>query len=322
MTRRWYQNIAINRAEFEDPKRKESKFWNEGKWDNFIKPLLPQERGVFIDIGCNAGLFLKTAVDEGFRDVYGVESNGHVMEQAERFREQNGYPYKLIHQTVGKNLDLDQLPLADVVLLSNTHYYIPIPAFANLVDRLKSKAVYCIVVSGKARGWEGCPRHHFFSTKGYFNGWQVARVIEGLEEGGDPAPRKQMWSALFKGNLDVCNIENKRDEWHEAALKSKNPNHFELPPALEEFFKKVLSEKEFDSKKTLLYKYWRRRMPTKSPEWTLKKLAYKQSLAEDIRDNGMKEPVYFDWRGKILDGIHRLAIARELGYGHIIIRRI
>lgn len=320
--KRWYQNVPIDGVMFEDPKRKESKFWNEGKWDNFIKPLLPQERRTFIDIGCNAGLFLKMAMDEGFTDVYGVESSAHVMEQAERFREHNGYPYKLIHQTVGKNFDLDQLPLADVVLLSNTHYYISIPAFADLVDRLKSKTVYCIVVSGKAGGWSGCPRHHFFSTRGYFSGWQTARTIEGLEEEGDPAPRRQMWGALFKGSLDVCSIERKCDEWYETALKSKLSKHSELPSALEEFFKKVVSGEEFDFEKTLFYKYWRKREPSKSPEWVQKKLVYKKNLARDIQENGMKEPVYFDWRGKILDGAHRLMIAKVLGYEHVIIRRI
>ena len=99
--RSWYQNVdGVAAAVFKNPDRKESKFWNEGKWHNFIEPLLPEERGTFIEIGCNAGLFLKLAMDVGFRDVIGIEASLQRIGQARQYRESNGYPYKLIHQTV------------------------------------------------------------------------------------------------------------------------------------------------------------------------------------------------------------------------------
>jgi len=99
MGRKWYQNIEIDGVDiqYEDPKRKDSKFWGEGKWNNFIKPLLPKGR-TFIEIGCSAGLFLKMATDAGFKDVIGIDASPERMEQAELFKKSNKYNYRLIRQ--------------------------------------------------------------------------------------------------------------------------------------------------------------------------------------------------------------------------------
>jgi len=121
--RRWYQNIEIG-TEFEDKGRLKSKFWNKGKWDTFIKPLLPSVRNTFIEIGCNAGLFLKLATDVGFGQVVGVDSSHSILKQAIAYKESNGYDYKLIEGIVGQGLDLDALPVSDVVLIANTLHHI------------------------------------------------------------------------------------------------------------------------------------------------------------------------------------------------------
>lgn len=323
MVRRWYQTIEIDGTDavFEDYKRKDSKFWNEGKWNNFIKPLLPEYKGTFLEIGCNAGLFLKMASDAGFKDVIGVEGNWQIFNQAESYREFNGGDYTLIYQTVGKNFVLDKLPLADVVLLSNVHYYFSVGAFAKLVDSLRTRALYCIVVGAKAKRRQGNALYDIHSVNGYFRDWDELTPICNVDVEGDVCPRPDMYGAAFKGGLDVCYVDSVYDAWREAAKKAGHKSH-ELAPAMQDFFEQVLFNKTIIYKNTLFYKYWRKRMPHKSIDWVYKRLGYKADLARDIKANGMKEPVYFNKSGKLLDGIHRLCIAKLLGRGHILSRTL
>lgn len=318
--RRWYQNVEIEGLAFEDPNRKGSKFWNEGKWHNFIEPLLPKDRRTFVEIGCNAGLYLKMAVEAGFKNVIGVEANPQIMAQATCFRDYSNGTWKLLQQRVGEDFVLDYLPLADVTLLANVHYYFPVGVFSNLVDRLKSRTLYCVLVSGKAPRRLGNAVHWIDAVRGYFRDWIEVGSIEGLEKKGDPAQRKQMYGISFRGNLDVCDVKKACDRWYEK--NSSRHKDLTIFPALEEFFRKVLADEIFNSKETLLYQYWTERSPHASPGWILEKLAYKKHLAEDIQANGMKEPLYYDQKGKLLDGIHRLVIAKELGYEHVLIRRL
>ena len=67
-----------------DKQEKGSKFWNKGKWDNFVLPFLPDDCGemTLIDMGCNAGIFLKLAEDKGFKQVIGVDSNREAVKKA------------------------------------------------------------------------------------------------------------------------------------------------------------------------------------------------------------------------------------------------
>lgn len=324
MTRKWYQNVEMGgtKITFEDPGRKGSRFWNGGKWNNFIEPLLPKDRRTFVEIGCNAGLFLKMATDAGFENVIGIEAKGQIMAQAERFREYSGGTYKLIKQHVGTNFTLDQLPLADVVLLANVHYYFSVPVFSKLVDGLKNRTLYCLVVAGRARKLSGNAVYDLSSVRGYFRDWREMKVIEGLEEKGDPAPRVGMYGVSFKGNLDVWDVESTFSMWRRGTARGKWYDHSALEPALQEFFGMVLAGEVFNVEETLYYRYWTEKNPRRSREWIREKLIYKKGLAEDIQANGMKEPLFYDQKGKLLDGIHRLAIAKELGYKHILVRRL
>lgn len=325
--RRWYQNVEVNDSTIvlEGTDRKNSKFWNEGKWDNFIKPLLPKDRRTFIEIGCNAGLFLKMAINAGFKNVIGIESSQRIMDQAELFKKNNKYNYKLIQQTVGKDFEIDKLPTADVILLSNVHYYFPVGVFSNLVDRIKNKTRYCIVVGAKARRRKGNAMYNIDSpgTRGYFKDWEEIKAIggwegnvwKGVENKGDPAPREEMYGILFKGGLNMVSVDDLIEK-----IKCSKENS--LIPALEEFFEKVFDSKKFDYKKTLFYQFWKNREPDQSPKWIYEILDYKKLLAKDIQMNGMREPIYLGHTGGILDGIHRLFIAKALGYKHIIVKKI
>ena len=323
----WYQNVdGVTDAVFKDPRRKESNFWGEGKWNTFIKPLLPRERRVFVEIGCNAGLFLKLAMDEGFENAIGIDSSQQRIKQAKLFRESNGYPYKLVQQKVGEDFELSELPLADVTLLANVHYYFPISVFAKLADHLRSRTLYCIVVSARVKRRMGMARHYLESVRGYFRDWQEIKVVgdwEGhkpVDTLNDPAPRGQMYGVLFKGGLDSYNVEQECHWWAVVADKAERHGRVKLKWATSDFFRKVLNGEAFDFAGTPLYEYW------KGEGWLAEdieeKLTYNKVLAKDIQRDGLKEPLYYDGKRRLLDGGHRLVIARELGYEHILVRRL
>lgn len=320
MPRRWYQTIEIDGVDavFEDINRKDSKFWNEGKWNNFVQPLLMRERNTFLEIGCNAGLFLKMATDVGFKRVIGVEGSSSIMRQAELYKESNGGDYKLIHQHVGSNFDLDQLPLFDMVLISNMHYYLPVPVFGKLIDDLKNHCLYCIVVSGRAKRRSGNALWDRRSVEGYFCDWQKIEQIDGYSKKHDAAPRDQMYSMSFKGNLLALNVDEFYEEWTKAALYWKHRSKG-LPPAIEDFYSRVLAGESIEPIEDLLiYKYWRTRKPN-DPGWAPKWIARKEILAKDIQENGINTPIYFIKDGQHLrDGLSRICIAKLLGYKHVL----
>lgn len=322
--RRWYQNIKIvgQKVSYEDPGRAGSKFWNEGKWQNFIQPLLPKQRGTFLELGCNAGLFLKLAEDAGFKRVIGVEARPQIMDQARHFKEQNGGSYRLIHERIGDNFDLAALPLSDVVLMANMHYYLPVPVFSRLVDDLKNRCLYCIVVSAKARRRSGNAFANMYSVRGYFRDWHEIAVIEQLDATDDPAPRSEMFGLLFKGSLGAWPVDSLFRQWQTSAVRAQEHRRYALPPALVEFFDKVLNGGEFNLEDTLLFDYWMKRGSNGGRKQVLVYLEYKKDLAENIRDNGMLTPLYYDRHRKLLDGIHRLVIAKTLGYEHVLVRRL
>jgi len=320
MMRRWYQTVDIEGAVFEDVNRKYSKFWNEGKWYTFIEPLLPQyHRGTFIEIGCNAGLFLKMARNKGFKRVIGVEGNNRIFPQALKYRESVNGDYELVNQMVGLDLDLHALPIADVVLMSNVHYYFPVGVFSRLVDELRTRTLYCIIVSARAKRRSGNALYDLKSVAGYFRDWDMNAPIMDVDTDGDPCPRPDMFSICFNGGLTPINIDEYYGEWWEA---SKVPGHKsrELAPAMYDFFVRVIDDEMVFLEDTLFYDYWRKREPKRSHEWVCNWLRYKAQLAKDIRDNGMKYPIYLDRNHKMLDGIHRLCIAKILDYGHILAR--
>ncbi len=322
MPRRWYQTLEIDNVVFEDVNRKDSIYWNEGKWNNFIAPLLPKECQTFLEIGTNAGLFLKMATDIGFTNVTGVEGNSRIMAQAREYKASIDGKYKLVHELVGHNLNLRNFPLADVVLIANTHYYFPVGVFSRLVDELRNRCLYCIVVSAKAKRRQGNATYDLESVRGYFRDWEEARLIDNVVDPGlaDPCPRERMFGVLFKSNLNTLFVDDYYDDWYEAAKVPGHKSH-ELASALQEFTHEILKNGRYiEVKDTELYKYWALRTPGKSLDWVANAMYDKRDLILNIQENGIKEPIYLNKRLKLLDGLHRLSTAKALCYDHILAR--
>lgn len=320
---RLYQNIPLEGVSWQNANRVESKFWNEGKWDNFISPLLSDDCSdhTFVEMGCNAGLFLKLAEDRGYRNIVGVEKDRTPVNEGLRYRASIGYNYKIIKRTLGGkfgedgDFDIDELPLADVTVMSTFHYYIGINAWIKYLDRLKSKSVYCLLVSRprmKRLHWKAYSSLE--ALQGYFGGWEQAIFIDGVSQDGDPSPRN-LFSVLFKSPvleripIDDIHIRESEDDSMYLAMK--------------DLALIVSGDKHVNRFETEYYKKWVER---KKGRWKQKTIdnfvSNKFELMMSIKENGQKEPLIINSDGKLSDGGHRLVILKALGYKSAVVRRI
>lgn len=311
---KYHQNISIagidQPAEYNN--RKHSNFFNEGKWQNFIEPLLPSDPSdrTFVEIGCNVGLFLRLAREYGFRDVIGVEADAAACEMAEQYRDAHGLDYKILNRTVGKDFSWDELPAADVVLLSNMHYYIPLVRFLPFLDRMIQKTLTCIVVSRQMRDKKhGHPLPDIDSLCRMFCDWKRVLLIETTREmlDGDPH-RRRVHSLLFRSRLQRRPIEDHTRRGQEY-LEQK------------ELIDIAQSGNEVELEDTLIWAFWAGR---KKGRWTDEQVRaqaqYRLDFTRDMLENGMKEPILIQPNGVGIDGGNRAAVQRLLGYESIIVR--
>ena len=213
--RKPYQDIVIpgEQMRSRNISRRGRSLYNEEKWEKFIEPLLPKDcQGkVFIELGCAEGLFLRKAKDRGFERVVGVEANKDAVEWAKRYRNANGSDYTILHRKVQiindasnvvvnilnstkhRRLTAKELPAADVVLMSNFHYFLKTKFIQNLLDVFLRKAVCCIIVSWNTdrikRKYKSSPSKE--AVRRYFKNWKEIKSIDS----------KSMYSICFDSGL-------------------------------------------------------------------------------------------------------------------------
>ena len=315
----YYQNITG--VEKEHSNRVGSAYWNEGKWKNYIKPLLPTENRedmTFIDIGANSGLFCKLAEDAGFRNVIGIEKDKGAIKRGLDWKPDK-YRYTLLNREVGENFTFDELPLADVVLLSNVHYYFQLQDWLNLLDDMYHRTAYSLMITRPIyrakHHWR--PRTPISHTKLYYSEWEQVKAkykarLRHMEKKEDPSPR-ELHAMLFKSKLRRISIE----ELHPGA-----PGH-KLKLSRDELITTAMEKEDFDIKETEYYKVWVNRMQsTWDEKRTYEFVKEKVDLIKDIQENGLRQPILISMDYKIVDGGHRIAILKALGYKSVICRMI
>ena len=312
--RKIYQNIKIDGVDVgENPKTADSAFFNENKWNTYIEPLLPKDCSemTFIEFGCNAGLFLKLARKKGFEKVIGLEKVKRACKVAETYRGEDDY--EIINTQVGEYFDCSDLPVADVVLMSNFHYHLHVSVLINLIDQLKYKTRYIILVSASEVGPKrDSAESDYGSVIRYFKGWKDARSIVGLPSHEDPIPR-EMWSILLKSPLERFDVKN---------LHRGNLIRTRFSISTSELAKMVINNDSITDLESLRYykKLIARHTRPMSKEDALKQTKDKIKTFYDIKKNGIKEPLLINSGGKILNGGHRAAFDIEKGRKSMIVR--
>lgn len=301
-----YQYLPGTEMTGRDIKEQNSKFWNEGKWNNFVAPFIKEREGILVDMGCNAGLFLKMAEDMGFRAI-GVDSSREAVERGQAWRKENKYIYQFFERDL--NNCIDELPIADYTVLANAHYYLTINDWLDYVDKLQYKTRYVIIVTDEKRHMSKCwASADVEDIRTVFKNWDEVGHIGVLSQ-DDPSPRK-LQGLCFKSRF----IEKESVESIVAG-----------DPGREDFYREMLgnfdSPGSVDYHETMYYKF----LKNYRRKWDVEKL---DKWVEDridnfysIYGNGLRKPVILDRNNNILDGNHRFAVAKALGYKYVFIRR-
>lgn len=293
-----YQFLGDGREyHWKNEREKYSKFWNEGKWDHFVRPLLPRNADdmTFVDLGCNAGLFLKLAKDYGFKYAIGVDSHLAAVQRGREWRDANGYDYEMINDRLEELVD--DLPMADVTLMSNMHYYLRLNHWVKLVDRLRTRTRILIIINRAPRAMN----HYELLVRRldrYFTEWSHGDTIQ-LSTKGDPAPRR-IKSHRYDSTI-IMRIKIDDIELH----------------GLSETLDKFYGENDNEP-----YRLWFRENRSWSEERITKQFRYLKKTMVSIADAGQNLPILINRHNRVLDGIHRVAVMKALGYKTILARYI
>jgi len=321
-----YQYLEVNGQPFSRPKRgrAKSKFWNEGKWETFIGPMLPEyaRNQTFVEMGCDAGLFLKLAKDRGYDRAVGIEKNKTPVREGLRFRDTIGYDYELLKRTLGGgfgengSFDIDKMPVADVTLMSTFHYYVDINAWFKYLDKLRTKSCHVLIVSRPdLRQLHWLAKADYKSVAEYFWDWEEVERIENLPTEGDSKPR-ELYSVLFKSpainRVRIADIDIREHPGNMIAL------------AMADLAEKVAGREDFDPLDTDYYHKWKARKEGKWSERTLGRFVQmKVGVMESVRDDGLRDPIIVQRDGlQLSDGGHRLAMLVALGHTSAIVREV
>ena len=283
-----------------------SKFWNKGKWDNFVAPFLPEDCSdlSLVDMGCNAGVFLNEAELKGFKTVIGVDSNKEAIERGAVWRGEHNKSYQFVLSEM--TTCVDDLPAVDYTVLANAHYYFTINDWLEYLDKLQNKTAYCIIVTAEKRKVNRCwASTELDSIRSYFKSWEEVGFIDGIPMlEGDPHPRK-LWGLCFKSptteRVAIDSLDSSNHVQDSFCAELDEGKHY-----TETRYYKILKP------------YRKRWSEEKLNGWMEERVA----TYENIKKCGMRTPIIVGSNGLILDGNHGYAVMRHLGNKSILIRRV
>ena len=285
-------------------KQAESKFWDKGKWENYILPHLPSDVSgmTYIDMGCNAGLFLQYAEKMGFERSIGADINPEVIEIGKEHRDKHGFKYELI---AGKMQDvIDKVPVCDYMSFVNSHYYLLVQEWLDLVAVLRKKARYVIITGIKKKEYFCMASGRRPNIMSYFKDWELVKHIPQIEREGDPCPRSLETFCFKNPDMDRVDISTLLKGNH---VQGRYYEELEMgiSPLKTRYFKMLCKRKRSKPREDMI-------------SWMYKKV----DMYNSVKENGYREPIIINGHNKILDGNHRKEILEYLGFKTAIIRKV
>ncbi len=226
-TQYWYQRIVMGNTVTPvfNKTMADTAFYNKGKWNHFIRPLIPfsPEGKSFVECGCNAGLYLLLAAELGFAKVSGYEGDDGWYQQARfvvdhycRSRPDVYRRISLQHLRIGRTgdgansncnihsscspLEWSDLPNTDLTLLANVLYWIDRHSASRYIHELARTSLFSIVVSVNGSYKRGGPCSLEEVRRAFKEDWQELQNISSpdLQDG---ERGRDMFSILFRSRL-------------------------------------------------------------------------------------------------------------------------
>ena len=196
------------------------------------------------------------------------------------------------------------MPVADYMSFINSHYYLLIHEWLDLLAILQKKARYCIVTAIKKKEYYCNASAYKRNLLRYFKNWELVSHVPQLSMEDDPCPRT-LESFCFK-NPCLERVE---------VNKLIKGNHVQGM-----YYSEL--EQGVHPLQTRFFKMFRKKHRRK-PREDLEKWMYdKVKMYWDVKKFGIKEPIIVNKHYKILDGNHRKEILEYLGYETTIVRKI
>lgn len=281
MTDEWYQEATINGVEMPVLQHKESAGL---RWREYLEPLIPPDRGRALDLGCNAGFYSRKLADLGFA----VTAIDRDVDNALYWEKEHPKGIKIIQGDITKGMP----GYSQVAIAACVFYWIAQHPLEGLVERLRHRVANVIVMSrihsSKNHLSNGTLRH----MEKVFRLWNKGKVIE----------RGRHYSVVFH-NPKIFTLPTRK-------LLRMSMRGNEFRNGFNEIINLVLDGKNFIPENTDYFKYLTKRAVGS-------RMAQYLDLIRDVQINGILVPVKV-CNGKIIDGDHRVMLARALEIPHLL----
>jgi SAM-dependent methyltransferase len=282
----WYQDATINGVKMPAVRRRDT---SHKRWETFIRPHLSisENNETFLDLGCNAGFYCRQATDIGFKSI-GIEKDLNPYRQALYWESCEPKGVRFVHDDI---CECD-IPKVDVALMSCVHYWLTDHELKGVERTLRGRAKKVIVMARRRKAEVHASSPVYDILKKRFENWTCGRLIKsGMH-----------YSVVFTntsiGNTEIVKVDDI-------------------------FKKQQLARSRFYSAFGALVKTGDVREYVNYLKWRgfPKERANRQiKLIQDIKKNGIQNPLVMEG-DRVVDGDHRLIIAKILGIKKVIVQR-
>lgn len=278
----WYQEAVIHGVPVSVMPHKTTAAY---RWKTFIRPLLPDARGVALDLGCNAGFYCREMKDLGFSPVGMDHDIGNALEW------ESAHP-KDIRYLRGDICEWD-FPFGVLALAACVLYWQRQHEMEKLVARLRKRVTKVIVMNRWNNHRDHKSRGDLENMDTVFRLWKRGEVIRrGVHYSVAYSNPKIKMLPTKKVDLMLIRSTTFRGEFSKVVgrLASGLPAEDENTSPYYQYLSKAGAGYRYENS---------------------------VNLVKSVLKDGIKEPIKI-CNGRVIDGSHRVIIAKKLNIPYLL----